>query len=595
MLNWINNLGLGTRIVAAGAFLIVATVTVNYVIFVMSYRGSAREAMIENAAAFTALADETKNYVGRLHERDAFDSDALITELRQALDEGRDYHETRVFSALPVVAGWESAQAAAARENLVFRITSFDARNPDNEPEPGSFREQLLTDLRTQHSATGETILSKVDAETNQLHYMRAIELTADCMMCHGEPGNQYDTDGDGKDILGFQMEGWAPGDMHGAYEVVVPLDRLDDQVAGFVGQGLASTVPIVAGSLFGLWFLVWRVLQRPITAVIDRLREMSEGEGDLRTRLQEKTKDELGRLGAAFNAFIGRIHDTVVEVADSADEVAAAATQITSTSEEMVRGLEEQSSQVSQISSAIEEMSASVNEVAAKSDDASRQAATSGSLAKEGGEVVHSTVEGMHAINDAVSASSESVQQLGKRGDEIGEIVSVINEIADQTNLLALNAAIEAARAGEYGRGFAVVADEVRKLAERTTSATEQIHGSITAIQSDTAQAVDRMSTGAAEVTDGVDRARQAGASLESIVSSAQAVAGSVQQIAAAAAEQSAASEEISRSVLAVSRVTQEASAGAGEAARAASMLTEKATSLRALVARFKVERARG
>ena len=94
-----------------------------------------------------------------------------------------------------------------------------------------------------------------------------------------------------------------------------------------------------------------------------------------------------------------------------------------------------------------------------------------------------------LQAMSQDTKDMAQNVDTLSQRAGQIGGIVQLIKEIADQTNLLALNAAIEAARAGEQGRGFAVVADEVRKLAERTTKATSEISGLVSAIQSETQQ----------------------------------------------------------------------------------------------------------
>ena len=76
-------------------------------------------------------------------------------------------------------------------------------------------------------------------------------------------------------------------------------------------------------------------------------------------------------------------------------------------------------------------------------------------------------SVEQSHAGFREVDASAEEVERL----------LLVIQEMSNQTNLLALNAAIEAARAGQYGAGFSVVASEMRLLADKTGTASKQIH----------------------------------------------------------------------------------------------------------------------
>jgi methyl-accepting chemotaxis protein len=412
-------------------------------------------------------------------------------------------------------------------------------------------------------------------------------------MMCHGKPGNEHDLEKDGKDPLGFAMEGWSAGDTHGAYHVVMPLETVDSNVAGFIGAGLAWTLPAVGAAVVLFAFMLRAMFGRPVATLIERVRDIAQGEGDLTKRVPVNSQDELGQLATWFNTFVSRIHDVIAEVAQNANSVAAASTEIAASSEEMSAGLKEQNTQITQISSAIEQMSSSVVEVARKSGEAANRAQESGKAATEGGQVVADTVTGMKAISEAVTAGAQSVQELGRRGEQIGEIIKVINDIADQTNLLALNAAIEAARAGEHGRGFAVVADEVRKLADRTTKATEEIEQSIRAIQTETAGAVERMNTGTSEVQAGVAKASKAGQSLESIVHTAKDVATMIQSIAAAAEEQSAASEQVSRNIESINAVTRQTTEGAGQAASAAADLSSKAERLRTIVSTFKLARS--
>jgi methyl-accepting chemotaxis protein len=139
-----------------------------------------------------------------------------------------------------------------------------------------------------------------------------------------------------------------------------------------------------------------------------------------------------------------------------------------------------------------------------------------------------------------AMSAMGE-IEQSSQR---IAEIVGMVDEIAFQTNLLSLNAAVEAARAGEAGRGFAVVAAEVRSLAQRSSQASKEIKGLISA------------SNG--HVKRGVELVSRAGGSLGEIVTSVKKVADIVSEIAAASQEQSAGVQEVDEAVTQMEGMTQ-------------------------------------
>jgi methyl-accepting chemotaxis protein len=376
----------------------------------------------------------------------------------------------------------------------------------------------------------------------------------------------------------------------HLATQVKETQARVTSQLAQTRTIAAALTLgALVLGVITSL--LIARSIIRPLRTVVSRLRDIAEGEADLTKRVDQDRRDELGELGKWFNVFVGNMQTILSQVRSSSNDVAAAATQIAASAEEMARGMEQQSSQVAQIGTAMQKMSESVVEVARKSQDATGKADLAGQQATQGGEAVGQTIAGMESINAAVTSGAQSVGELGKRGEQIGEIIKVINDIADQTNLLALNAAIEAARAGEHGRGFAVVADEVRKLAERTQKATEEVAGSIRAIQDETQTAVDRMQTGTKQVEAGVERAHSAGNTLRTIVQSAGEVAAMVRGIAATSEQQSAASEQISRNLEAITSVTREANAGADQASQAATELSKKSEQLRTLVSRFKLE----
>jgi methyl-accepting chemotaxis protein len=562
MFAWIKNRSLSGRIVALTVLLVIVAVAVNYVVFVAGYRDSAEHAMVEKAAAFTAVADEAKNHASELFLAKSIATDELMAELNDQVAKGGDYSESRFFQTIPVVVGWHTAEQAAKREGINFKVAAFDARNKKNEPDAGSFRANLLERLEKQVASGGDASTYAIDDTTNTLHYMRAIKLDQSCMLCHGDPRGEFDPDKDGKDALGFAMEGWKVGGTHGAYEVAIPLTGVDAQVAGFITGGLMWTIPMIVLGGLGFAYLLRLTFGRPMQAMIARIRDIAEGEGDLTKRLDAANSDELGTMATWFNKFVGKLESILGEIRKGASEIDAGSSQVSATSQSVASG-------ASQQAASLEEISASLEQMSAMTDRNAQNATTAVNRSDEARTRANTCQDQMGRMSEAMGAIKQS-------SDSIAKVLKVIDEIAFQTNLLALNAAVEAARAGEAGKGFAVVAEEVRNLAQRSAQAARE---TATMIEESTTRA-DR----AVSICNDVD------SSLRTIVEGTREVNELLAQIASASREQAQGIGQINSGVTELDKVTQQNAGNSEELAAASEETAAQVASLKQVVGQFKV-----
>ncbi|UCZ56319.1 methyl-accepting chemotaxis protein [Desulfurispirillum indicum] len=547
----------------------------------------AQDMLVEKARAITTQAENARTYVANLRQMGVLDEHAINSDfqrLRQLPQQQRlqELRKTGAYYTIPIIAGWRVALENAEFSNYTFRVPKFQPRNPENTPtdfEAGMLRE--ATEKRLNE-------LYRVNRQENALYYMKPIVLDQNCMVCHGTRADSIS--GDGIDPLGFPMEGWRVGQIHGAYEVIADLAPIQAAVTRTTLQVIGiAVVMLIAVTLF-MMKLLERLITRKINVVVDVLGDAAQG--DFSQRVPESSSnDEISTLVTSINKTFDDLSISFEKLNKSSIQVASHSTQLSETTAAMSEGANEQADAVAQVASAAEEMSSTVVEISRLISQSAEKASDANNTAIEGRSVVSKAMHEISSVQQATGELNDMVQRLNQSAREIGEIIQVIDEVSDQTNLLALNAAIEAARAGEHGRGFAVVADEVRKLAERTQNATKEIATKIKGIQGDAVKTNDTMMHTQERVELANSLAGQASQALESIVVVVNSLNDQFQQVATASEEQSATTGEIARSIENIKNVADETARGSEDAARAIEELSALARQMNSTVNDFKFQ----
>ena len=258
--------------------------------------------------------------------------------------------------------------------------------------------------------------------------------------------------------------------------------------------MSLATILGVVLALVFGL--IISSSIVKPLKATMAMLSIAAEG--DLSTRLKNDSKDELGLMAQAFNAFMTQLQNSMRNISSGAAILTSSSTELSAVANQVSSGVKNVSSRSETIAAAAEESSVNTNSVASSMEETSISISSVASATEEMsatiGEIA-SKSEKARNISSEASAQAKSIdgmmRQLGTAAHDIGKVTETITAISSQTNLLALNATIEAARAGAAGKGFAVVASEIKELARQTASATEDIKSKISGVQGCTQQAV--------------------------------------------------------------------------------------------------------
>ncbi len=403
---------LGNKIVAIALSAIAVSVIASLLVQSRVIRDQGIDLTRETMRAAIVEAENVRGTISHLNINGAFDREKLLADYRRS----GDLRGSTLYQTIPVVAAWNAIQQVADDNGWEFRVPKNNARNEKNLPTPAEARILALLEKGDVPEYFA------VDPQANQIILARPIRLTADCLSCHGDPARS--PTGDGKDVLGFRMENWREGEVHGAFVLRAPLAKVDAVARAGLVETVLWVVPVaVIIGACAMWF-ARRSIIRPL-------------EGSI----------------------------SVIDAASTQEE--SAAREISDASQRLAKGASEQAASLEETSAALEEIAGMTRQNSAHANSAESLAVETSAAADSGTADMREMVRAM----DEIKAAS----------DNISKIIKTIDEIAFQTNILALNAAVEAARAGEAGAGFAVVADEVRSLAQRSATAAKETADRIT------------------------------------------------------------------------------------------------------------------
>ncbi|MFQ5560849.1 MAG: methyl-accepting chemotaxis protein [Nitrospinota bacterium] len=379
-----------------------------------------------------------------------------------------------------------------------------------------------------------------------------------------------------------------------------------DSQIEGYLILGLSlsernshirsnkNTITIssivVSGICIAILFFVSNRLLMPITYVSNGLRTIAAGEGDLTTRLEIQSLDEVGELSLQFNTFMNKIHHIVSMVKETTIKVQNTSEDITKAIDDQAEVATEQSASVSQITSTMEELSASSTQIADHSQSVVDISTHSLKDSEKGSKAVQEMMGKMDEIYRDNQTSINEILKLGNKSKEINKVMEIINNVADQTRLIAFNAAIEASSAGEAGRRFGVVAAEIRRLADNVTESTGEIEEKIGEIQAAINRLVIASEKSSSMIREGMNFTSITVDLLKEILNGAHTTSDAAKQISLSTQQQKTANNQVLISLRGIESGAQKASNAIKLTGRTTTDLENFSNNLKELVDSFKL-----
>ncbi len=217
----------------------------------------------------------------------------------------------------------------------------------------------------------------------------------------------------------------------------------------------IATALAILIGSL------VSRKIVHPLLQVVDNLKEIAEGEGDLTKTLSVSSRDEVGQLANSFNRFVERLAEMVRGTRQVSKDLVDAGRKIGHSSHEVNAGAARQSNSLEESYRALQGIDESINGIADSTSQLVDAAEESSSATLELGATIEQIASQMENLFATVEEVSSSISEMSVSSQQIAENVDILSSSTEVTasSINQMDAAIK----------------EIEENAEQTSSLAEQ------------------------------------------------------------------------------------------------------------------------
>lgn len=212
------------------------------------------------------------------------------------------------------LAGRSVAALFSQHSDDIIRFTKLDPRNIANEPD--EFETAALEKFAADPGTREYYGFSEYQGE-QVFRYVSAMEVTENCVSCHGNPAGEID-------ITGYPKEGWAIGDVGGATSIIIPTDLYFENMRNSTQNTVLFFVIVVVCLGAAIYYSLGKMIADPIDELSGNLQRVDRNPSEAITATEVRRayrSREIDELIDRFNAMSSTLSEMYENLENQVDD----------------------------------------------------------------------------------------------------------------------------------------------------------------------------------------------------------------------------------------------------------------------------------